>query len=81
MACRLTTSQHHLVQQSHYIEPWDGMSARVGLMGLRSRSVLAQTITDQSSILTRDPMGAYDLPDDIRDILADPSEEDPIIAK
>jgi len=54
----------HLVEQSHYIEPWD-----------------AQTITDQSSILTRDPMDAYDLPDDIRDILADPSEEEPIIAK
>jgi len=53
----------------------------VGPLALFSRLIIAQTITDQSSILTRDPMGAYDLPDDIRDILADPSEEDPIITK
>jgi hypothetical protein len=81
MIYTLTTSQPHLVQQSHYLEPWDGTSTSVGTLALYSRSVLAQTITDQSSILTRNPMDDYDLPDDIRDILADPSEEEPILTK
>lgn len=81
MICMLTTLQPHLVQQSHYLEPWDGTSTRWEPLALYSRSFQAQTITDQSSILTMDPMDAYDLPDDIRDMLANPSEEDPIIAK
>lgn len=81
MVYTLTTPQPHLVQQSQYLEPWDGTLTRVEPLALYSRSVQAQTITDQSSILTMDPMDAYDLPDDIRDMLASPSEEDPIITK
>ena len=81
MVRMLTTPQPHLVQQSRYLEPWDGKSPRLEPLALYSRSFQAQTITDQSSILTMDPMDAYDLPDDIRDMLANPSDEEPIIAK
>jgi len=80
MNCTLTISQPHLVQQSRYLG-WDGTSAQLEPLAVYSQSVLAQTLTDQSSILTRDPMDDYDLPDDIRDILADPSEEEPILTK
>lgn len=74
----------HIAAPSHPTESLSGAMgwyvARLEPMALYS-SVLAQTLTDQSSILTRGPMDDYDLPDDIRDFLAEPSDEDPILTK